>query len=673
MAVATNASEPLDITKGSVDQPTAHAASHGLVSPVVQKWIDEGKNDPDALWGRAANELHWFRKWDRVLEWTPPTFKWFVGAQTNLAYNALDYHVKRGWGGHAALVYLNERGERRTYTYAHLLHEVERVAAALRGMGIKKGDRLTVYMPTSPEAIILMLATVRIGAIHSVVFAGFGAKALGDRIQASGSKLVFTADVTYRKGKDTRLKEIVDEALDNAGDKVEHVVVLKRTAGETPMRPGRDILWEQFLEHGAGESGDYVTMEANEPAFILATSGTTATPKLAVHTHGGYQVHIDAMGKWLFGLKETDVWWSTSDIGWIVGHSYIVYAPLIAGATTIVFEGALDYPAPETNWKTLIEEYRVTGIFTSPTAVRLLMRYGDAVLGKTDHQYLERVFCAGEVLNAPAWEWLQKKVFKNKIPVIDHMWQTETSGPMFGNPYGLGMLPIKPGSATLPMPGIDAEVVLLDGTPCGVNEKGIMVIKRPFPGLTPELWGETERYGRDYWQIIPGVYYTGDSAQIDQDGYVWFAGRADEIIKIAGHRIGTIEVETALLGHPAVAESGVIGRPDELRGEVISAFVVLKQGFIPSPELKQKLLDQVRHELGPIAVIGELNFVDMLPKTRSGKIMRRVLKAVTQEKNPGDITTIEDEGSVEEARHAWHQMRAALENQPLPAGPSKGK
>jgi acetyl-CoA synthetase len=673
MAVATNVSEPLDITKGSVDEPTAQAASHGLVSPVVQKWIDEGKQDPDALWGRAASELHWFRKWDRVLEWTPPTFKWFVGAQTNLAYNALDYHVKRGWGGHAALVYLNERGERRTYTYAHLLHEVERVAAALRGMGIKKGDRLTVYMPTSPEAIILMLATVRIGAIHSVVFAGFGAKALGDRIQASGSKLVFTADVTYRKGKDTRLKEIVDEALDNAGDKVEHVIVLKRTPGETPMRPGRDILWEQFLEHGAGESGDYVTMEANEPAFILATSGTTATPKLAVHTHGGYQVHIDAMGKWLFGLKETDVWWSTSDIGWIVGHSYIVYAPLIAGATTIVFEGALDYPAPETNWKTLIEQYRVTGIFTSPTAVRLLMRYGDAVLGKTDHQYLERVFCAGEVLNAPAWEWLQKKVFKNKIPVIDHMWQTETSGPMFGNPYGLGMLPIKPGSATLPMPGIDAEVVLLDGTPCGVNEKGIMVIKRPFPGLTPELWGETERYGRDYWQIIPGVYYTGDSAQIDQDGYVWFAGRADEIIKIAGHRIGTIEVETALLGHPAVAESGVIGRPDELRGEVISAFVVLKQGFIPSPELKQKLLDQVRHELGPIAVIGELNFVDMLPKTRSGKIMRRVLKAVTQEKNPGDITTIEDEGSVEEARHAWHQMRAALENQPLPAGPSKGK
>jgi acetyl-CoA synthetase len=651
---------------GTTEEHAASQHMHALITPVVQKWIDEGKHNPEGLWERAANNLPWFRKWDRVLDWTPPTFKWFVGAQTNLAYNALDHHVRRGWGGHTALVYLNERGERRIYTYAHLLYEVERVAAALRGLGINKGDRITLYMPTCPEAIILMLATVRIGAIHSVVFAGFGARALGDRVRASGSRLLFTADVTYRKGKDTRLKEIVDQALEEGCESVERVVVLKRTPAETPMLAGRDILWEEFLSKAAGYSGDYVEMEANDPAFILATSGTTATPKLAIHTHGGYQVHIDSMGKWLFDLKETDVWWSTSDIGWIVGHSYIVYAPLIAGATTVAFEGALDHPTPEKNWKTLIEEFRVSGIFTSPTAVRLLMRYGDAPMMQVDHSYLKRVFCAGEVLNAPAWEWLQKKIFKDKIPVIDHMWQTETSGPMFGNPYGLGMLPIKPGSATVPMPGIDAAVVQMDGTECGVNEKGIMVVKRPFPGLTPALWGEAERYGRDYWQIISGVYYTGDSAQIDQDGYVWFAGRADEIIKIAGHRIGTIEVETALLTHPAVAESGVIGRPDELRGEVISAFVVLKQGFAPSEKLKQELLDQVRHELGPVAVIGELNFVDMLPKTRSGKIMRRVLKAVTQEKPPGDITTIEDEGSVEEARHAWHQMRAALDKQPGP-------
>jgi acetyl-CoA synthetase len=639
-----------------------------LVNPIVQKWIDEGKQDPDAFWGRAAEQLPWFRKWDRVLDWTPPIFKWFVGAQTNLAYNALDYHVKRGWGGHTALIYLNERGERRIFTYAQLLYEVERVAAALRGLGIKKSDRLTIYMPTCPEAIILMLATVRIGAIHSVVFAGFGAKALGDRVRASGSRLVFTADVTYRKGKETRLKEIVDEALQGSSD-VERVIMLKRTAAETPWTLGRDLSWDEFLSGASGHSGDYVPMESNEPAFILATSGTTATPKLAIHTHGGYQVHIHSMGKWLFALRPTDVWWSTSDIGWIVGHSYIVYAPLIVGATTVAFEGALDYPTPEKNWRTLIEEFRVTGIFTSPTAVRMLMKYGDEPLLKTDHAYLERVFCAGEVLNAPAWEWLQTKIFKNRIPVIDHMWQTETSGPMFGNPYGLGMLPIKPGSATIPMPGIDAAVVQVDGTPCGANEKGIMVIRRPFPGLTPALWGETERYGRDYWQIIRDVYYSGDSAHIDDDGYVWFAGRADEIIKVAGHRIGTIEVETALLTHPAVAESGVVGRPDELRGEVISAFVVLKQGFRPSEEMKKALLEQVRHELGPVAVIGDLNFVGTLPKTRSGKIMRRVLKAVTQDRNAGDITTIEDVGSVEEAKQAWHQMKAELEAQAVPVGP----
>ncbi len=380
MSTATKLAEAA--TKGATDEHALHAVSHDLISPVVQKWIDEGIQDPEAFWGRAAEQLPWFNKWESVLEWTPPTFKWFVGARTNLAYNALDYHVKRGRGGHTALIYLNERGERRVYTYAHLLHEVERVAAALRGMGINKGDRLTVYMPTSPEAIILLLATVRIGAIHSVVFAGFGSKALGDRIQASGSRLVFTADVTYRKGKDTKLKEIVDEALENAGDQVEHVILLKRTPGDTPMKAGRDLTWDEFLTRGPGHSGDYVEMEANEPAFILATSGTTATPKLAIHTHGGYQVHIDAMGKWLFGLKESDVWWSTSDIGWIVGHSYIVYAPLIAGATTIAFEGALDYPAPESNWKALIEEYRVTGIFTSPTAVRLLMKYGDGPFGK---------------------------------------------------------------------------------------------------------------------------------------------------------------------------------------------------------------------------------------------------------------------------------------------------
>jgi acetyl-CoA synthetase len=631
-----------------------------LINPIVNRWIQDGRDNPEAFWERAADELHWFRTWDKVFEWNYPNFRWFVGAQTNLAYNALDKHVKDGWGGHTALIYLNERGERRLFTYAKLLHDVEKIAAALRGMGISKGDRVTVYMPTCPEAIMLMLAIVRIGAIHSVVFAGFGEKALGDRIQASGSRLVFTADITYRKGKDIRLKEIVDGALEQVENSVEHVVVLTRGGDTVTMKDSFDITWDEFMGRAAGQTGECVPMEANEPAFILATSGTTAKPKLAIHTHGGYQVHIVSMARWVFGLKPTDVWWSTSDIGWIVGHSYIIYAPLIIGCTTLAFEGALDHPSSEANWKVAIEEFSVSGVFTSPTAVRLLMRYGDEPLGRVNHDHLERIFCAGEVLNAPAWDWLQNKMLKNRIPVIDHMWQTETGGPIFGNPYGIGMLPIKAGSATIPLPGIEVEVMTMEGEACAPNEKGIMVIKRPFPGLTPALWGEPERYGQDYWEKIPNVYYTGDSAHIDEDGYVWFAGRADEIIKIAGHRIGTIEVETAFLKHPAVAESGVIGRPDEIRGEVISAFVLLKMGCMPSPELKKELLETVRHELGPVAVIGELNFVSMLPKTRSGKIMRRVLKAVTLDKDPGDITTIEDEGSVTEARQAWQQMKEEL-------------
>ena len=630
-----------------------------LINPIVNRWIEDARRDPDAFWANAALALPWFKPWTKVFDWTPPTFKWFVGAETNLAFNAVDRHVEAGNGGRAALIYLNERGERRVLTYAQLRHEVKRTAAALRGMGIRKGDRLTVYMPTSIEAIVLMLATVRIGAIHSVVFAGFGAKALSDRIAASGSRLVFTADATYRKGKNVRLKEIVDEALVSGGSTVEHVVVLDRTSEPAPKH-ARDITWADFLARGAGQSADWTSMEANEPAFILATSGTTARPKLAVHTHGGYQVHVHSMGRWMFALRPTDVWWSTSDIGWIVGHSYIVYGPLLSGCTTVVFEGGLDHPRPDSNWRAVVEEFGCTGIFTSPTAVRALMRYGDEPLKSIDHSRLERVFCAGEVLNPPAWDWLQNTIFGGRIPVVDHMWQTETSGPVFGNPYGLGLLPIKPGSAAIPLPGIEAAVVTLDGQPCAPNDKGIMVLKRPFPGLTPTIWGEPERYANDYWGPIRGVYYSGDSAHIDDDGYVWFAGRADEIIKIAGHRIGTIEVESACLKHPAVAECGVIGRPDEIRGEVISAFVLLKHGHAASDELRKALIETVRHELGPVAVIGEMNFVSMLPKTRSGKIMRRVLKAVTLDRDPGDITTIEDEGSVDEARHAWQQMRGEL-------------
>ncbi len=628
-----------------------------LASTTVAKWVEDGLRDPEAFWERAARELPWFRTWDRVYEADPPTFRWFVGAETNVAHNALDRHVAAGRGDRDALIYFSERGDRVRFTYADLLAEVSRAAAALRALGVARGDRVTLSMPTCPEAVILMLACMRIGAIHSVVFAGFGAQALADRISASGSRVVFTADVTFRRGQEVPLKPLVDEALGSVGGGVEHVVVLQRGSEPAELHPERDIAWDAFLAGADGASGSWESMESNEPAFILATSGTTARPKLAIHTHGGYQVHVVSMGTWCFGLDPRDVWWATSDIGWIVGHSYMVYGPLLVGCTTVVFEGALDYPEPEGNWRVAVEELGATGIFTSPTAIRALMRYGDGPLGSVDHSRLERIVSAGEVLNAPAWDWLQNTILGGRVPVIDHMWQTETSGPAFGNPYGIEMLPIKPGSATIPLPGVDAGVVRMDGTPCEVGEPGIMVFKRPFPGLTAALWGEPERYGRDYWGKIPGLYFSGDSAHVDEDGYFWFAGRADEIIKIAAHRMGTIEVESACLKHPAVAECGVVGRPDETRGEVIAAFVVLKNERAPSDELRREVVGTIRHELGPIAVVGELNFVSVLPKTRSGKIMRRVLKAVVLDRDPGDITTIEDEGSVEEARRAWQRMK----------------
>ncbi|MEP7105376.1 MAG: acetate--CoA ligase [Chloroflexota bacterium] len=637
-----------------------------LISPRVRALSRAAQEDPDGFWATAADLLPWFQKWDTVFDWDPQRpdqsgryFRWFSGARTNLAHNCVDRHVERGQGGHAAVVYETERGERRVLTYAHLLHDVRRAAAALRGMGIGRGDRVGIYMPTCPEAIVAMLACARIGAVHLVVFAGFGAGALGGRLAAAGCKALFCTDITYRKGKDVPLKGIVDESLAQAPT-VAKVVVLRRLASDLPMTRGRDLEWQEFLALAEGDDA-HEELEANEPAFILATSGTTAKPKLAVHSQGGYQVHVNAMADWMFGLDESDVWWSTSDIGWVVGHSYIVYAPLLVGCTTIAYEGALDHPGPETFYR-LVDENQVTGVFTSPTAVRMLMRYGADVARDHDLGSLDRVFCAGEVLNAPAWEWLQKEVLEDRIPVIDHMWQTETSGPIVGNPWGLGMLPIKPGSSGIVLPGIDATVVTPEGAECGPGEKGIFAIRRPFPGLTASLWGEVERYAADYWDKVPGqrLYYSGDATAIDEDGYVWFSGRADEIIKIAGHRIGTIEVETAFLRHPAVAEAGVTGRPDPVRMEVISAFVVLKQGRQASVELKAELLATVRRELGPVAVIGDLNFVGMLPKTRSGKIMRRVLKAVTLDKDPGDISTIEDEGSVEDARQAWHDLRSEV-------------
>jgi len=631
---------------------TAPKASRIEYPPQLKWMLKRALEDPEGFWGEIAEELHWFKRWDKVFEWNYPNFTWFKGGVTNLSYNCLEGNVKKGRGNHAAIIWENGEGvPTRVLTYNQLLYEVKRFAAALKALGVNKGDRVTIYMPMIPEAAVAMLATTRIGAIHSVVFGGFGYGALADRIADAESKIVVTTDVSYRRGKIVNLKGVVDEALKISGKIVEKVIVLKRSEKNLPIMPGRDILWEEAIEKGKGINAEVEKMRADEPAYILYTSGTMAKPKGTVQPHGSYQVYIYAMGKWVYDMHETDVWWSTSDIGWIVGHSYVIYAPLLFGCSTIMYEGTPDHPSPDIWWH-IIEKNNVTKFWISPTGARALMRYGDEWPKKHDLSSVKLVACAGEVLNPPAWEWLQKKVFEDRIPVIDHMWQTESSGPMVGNPYGIVLLPIKPGSATIPLPGIDAEIVDEEGKPVPVGVEGTFVCKRPFPGLTPTLWRDHERYVQSYWNRIPGVYYTGDAAMKDEDGYIWFLGRVDEVIKISAHRIGTIEIESALLQHPSVAEAAVVGRPDPLRGETACAFVVLKGRYDPNDALKQTLKDLVKKTLGPIVIISDVFFVGKLPKTRSGKIMRRLIKAIITDKPLGDYSTIEDETAIEELKKA---------------------
>jgi acetyl-CoA synthetase len=630
--------------------------SSRVVYPIeLKRMLARALDDPEGFWGEVASELHWFQRWDRVFDWNYPNFSWFNGGVTNLAYNCLERNIKRGEGNKLAIIWENGEGlPRRTFTYSELLFEVKRFAAALKSLGVKRGDRVTVYMPMVPEAAIAMLACTRIGAIHSVVFGGFGYGALADRIEDAESRLVVTADVSYRRGNVVNLKEVVDEALKTHKSGVEKVIVLKRGEKTPLMTPGRDLFWEKALEKGQDANADVEKMRADEPAFILHTSGTMAKPKGTVQPHGSYQVYIYAMGKWVYDMSESEVWWSTSDVGWIVGHSYVVYAPLLFGCTTIMYEGLPDHPTPDVWWQ-ILERNKVSKLWISPTGVRALMKYGDEYPKKHDLSSLRLVVCAGEVLNPPAWEWLQKKVLRDKVPVIDHMWQTETSGPIVGNPVGISQLPIKPGSATIPLPGVDADIVDEEGKPVPMGVEGTFVIRRPFPGLTPTLWRDHQRYVENYWNRFPGLYTTGDAAMKDEDGYIWFLGRVDEVIKISAHRIGTIEIESALLQHQTVAEAAVVGRPDQLRGETACAFVVLKNGVEPTDGLKQALRESVRKTMGPIVIISDIHFVSKLPKTRSGKIMRRLIRSILMDKPLGDFSTIEDDSAIEELTRTVHR------------------
>lgn len=639
-----------------------------FLPPQVKDFYRHVEEDYEGFWEKAALDaedgIYWFRKWDKVFKPDYPTFRWYQGGMTNICYSCLDYKAAGGMGDKTAFVAeCGDSGEVRKVSYAQLLDLVKECAAALRAIGVERGDRVAIYMPMSIEAAVSMLACARIGAIHMVIFAGFSPGAIADRIELSDTRYIITQARESRRNKPVLLKEMVDEALARLPDehKVRAVVVVTDGRDEkVPMEEGRDVFWADFLIGGGGFSSDCVPMESNEPLFILPTSGTTAKPKVVVHCHGGYQVHIYSMAKWLYGLGADDIWFCTSDIGWIVGHSYNIYGPLLCGCTSILYRGTPDYPRQDMWWD-IIERNGVTGMCTSPTGVRALMRLGIEQAKKHDFSKLKRVFCAGETLNPAAWQWLQKEVFKDKIPVVDHMWQTETSGPIVGNPNGLGMIPIKPGSAGPPAPGILADVVdEVDGRSLSDGEQGLFIIRKPFPGLTPTLWGDPERYRRDYWEArlgTKGVYLAGDAAYKDRDGYIWFTGRADEVIKIAAHRIGTVEVESALVSHPAVVEAAVAGVPDELRGAVASSCVVLAESYQPSEELKEELIQHVRKEMGPIVVVRDVVFVNMLPKTRSGKIMRRVIKALLTNEEIGDISTIEEEASVDEVKEALGKLK----------------
>ena len=599
--------------------------------------------DPLGFWEREAKQLAWFRKWSKVLDDSgAPFYKWFVGGKTNIVHNALDRHQDTPTRNKLALIWEGENGELRTFSYFALAREVCQFANILKSMGVNKGDRVTIYLPRIPELPIAMLACAKIGAVHSVVYGGFSVEALHGRIEDSESRVLITADGGYMRGKVVNLKAIADEALQRAGT-VEHVVVVRRTREPVAMEVGRDYFYDDLMNLPISRgpaNGRCPTevMDAEDPLFLLYTSGTTGKPKAIVHTHGGYQVGVAATLKYAFDLKPEDRWWCAADPGWITGHSYIVYGPLILGATSVMYEGAPTYPYPDRWWR-IVEKYGVSILYTAPTAIRGLMRFGESWANRHDLSTLRLLGSVGEPINPEAWRWYHRVIGRGQCPIIDTWWQTET-GMFMITP--VPSYPLKPGSATRPFPGIEAEVVDDEGRPVAPGEEGKLVITGPWPAMLRGLYKDPERYVKQYWSTYPGKYFTGDSAKVDEDGYFWIIGRVDDVIKVSGYRLGTAEIESALVSHPAVSEAAAIGMPHEVRGNCVWSYVVLRAGQAASPQLAAELVEHVAHEIGPIARPEHLSFVDALPKTRSGKIMRRVLKARAQGLPEGDLSTLEE-------------------------------
>jgi acetyl-CoA synthetase len=602
-------------------------------------WQEAAEN-PEGFWGRMAEELHWFSKWQRVLEWNPPFAQWFVGGTLNIADNCLDRHLAGPRRTKAAIIWEGEPGDQRVLTYQMLHREVCRFANALKRLGVKKGDRVGIYLPMIPELPIAMLACARIGAVHSVVFGGFSAEALRERMNDAEATVVITADGGYRRGAEVPLKANTDAAV-AACPSVRHVVVVRRTGAPVPMQAGRDLWWHELV---AQESADCPAepLDAEHPLYILYTSGTTGKPKGVVHTTAGYLLGVYLTTKWVFDLKEEDIYWCTADIGWVTGHSYIVYGPLANGATVVMYEGAPNWPQPDRFWE-IVEKYRVNILYTAPTAIRSFMRWGEEWPAKHDLSSLRLLGTVGEPINPEAWLWYRRVIGGERCPIVDTWWQTET-GMIMITPLP-GAIPTKPGSATLPFPGVVADVVDASGEPVPVNTGGLLVIRQPWPAMFRTLYKDPERYRQVYWSKFGDkpLYFPADGARRDEDGYFWLMGRVDDVLNVAGHRLSTMEIESALVSHPKVAEAAVVGRPDEVKGEAITAFVTLKQGYGPSEELRQELRQHVVKEIGALARPDEVRFTEALPKTRSGKIMRRLLRDIAAGREQvGDTTTLED-------------------------------
>ncbi|HLV11198.1 MAG TPA: acetate--CoA ligase [Trueperaceae bacterium] len=605
-------------------------------------------DDPEGFWGEAARMLHWFEPWRKVLEWNEPHAQWFVGGKTNLAYNCLDLQIERGHANKVAFFWEGEPGDKRAITYGQLLEEVSRFANVLRSKGVGLGDRVAIYMPMVPEAIVAMLACARIGATHSVVFGGFSSSALADRINDAKAEVVVTADGAFRRGQVLPLKPAVDEALTHTPS-VRKVIVVRRAENPISMEPGRDE-WYHDVMREASDECPAVPVDAEHPAYILYTSGSTGRPKGVLHTTGGYQVHVALTAKYVFDLKEDDVYWCTADIGWVTGHSYIVYGPMALGATQVIYEGNPVYPAPDRLWE-MVARYNVTIFYTAPTAIRTFIKLGAEYPARHDLTTLRLIGTVGEPINPEAWMWYRRVIGGDKCPVVDTWWQTENGGILISTIPGVH--DTKPGSAGVPLFGVDAAVVDADGNEVPANQGGFLVVKRPWPGMLRTVYGDDDRYRNQYWGEVPHVYFSGDGARRDEDGYFWIMGRVDDVVNVSGHRLGTMEIESALVSHPKVAEAAVVGRPDELRGQAIVAFVTLEQGFEPSDELRDELKRHVVKEIGAIARPEEIRFADALPKTRSGKIMRRLLRSVaTGQELTGDVSTLEDRSVIERLRAA---------------------